>query len=187
MPARLPNSHPSPAIPATNYFRHGDQHVSDGFLGYKASLMLDVVVCALVVVVPTLVFSLYAVKVRHNFALHRLLQIVLGIVLLIAVGLFEIDMRMQGGFRAILAKRDIPLSDQQYGLFQWVLGIHLVFAISTVFLWGATLTLALKKFSVPPAPGPHSRLHKTLGWLSAIDITLTSVTGLMVYYFGFVV
>lgn len=161
--------------------------MSDGFLGYKASFMLDVVVCALVVVVPTLLFSLYTVKVKRNYALHRLLQMVLGVVLLIAVGLFELDMRLQGGFKAILAKRDSPLSAEQYQFFQWVLGIHLVFAISTVLLWGTTLTLALKRFSNPPVPGPHSRLHKVLGWLSAGDITFTAITGLLVYYFGFVV
>jgi hypothetical protein len=39
----------------------------------------------------------------------------------------------------------------------------------------------------PPAPCEHGRLHKRLGWLSAADITLTSVTGLLVYYYGFVV
>jgi uroporphyrinogen III methyltransferase/synthase len=59
--------------------------MSDGFLGYKASLMLDVVACALVVVVPTLLVSLYAVKIRRNYRLHKTLQIALGLVLLRAL------------------------------------------------------------------------------------------------------
>src|SRR5437868_12622258 len=85
--------------------------MTDGFLGYKTSLMLDVVVCALIVVVPTLLFSLYAVKIRRNYSLHKALQITLGIVLLAAVGLFEIDMRLHGGIEGILAKRLRPFSD----------------------------------------------------------------------------
>lgn len=161
--------------------------MQDGFLGYPASFMLDVVVCALVVVVPTLLFSLFAVKVLKNYSLHKKLQITLGVTLLIAVGLFEIDMRWQGGFEQILAKRSRPLDAEEMTFFKRLLLVHLAFAISTVFLWGTTLVLALKRIPSPPAPCAHSGLHKILGWLSAVDITLTSVTGLMVYYYGFMV
>lgn len=159
----------------------------DGFLGYPASLMLDVVVCALAVVVPTLLFSLYTVKVRRNYVLHKRLQITLGVLLLLAVGLFEIDMRWQGGFEAILEKRTRPLSDAELAAFKTLLTVHLAFAISTVVLWGTTLGLALKQIPNPPAPSSHSRVHKLLGWLSAVDITATAVTGLMVYHDGFMV
>lgn len=149
--------------------------------------MLDVVVCALIVVVPTLLFSLFAVKVRRNYQLHKALQITLGVVLLAAVGLFEIDMRLHGGISGILAKRSRPLSPQERLFFDRLLTVHLFFAISTVVLWALTLGLALKKFPAPPGPGEHSRIHKPLGWLSAVDITATAVTGLLVYYYGFMV
>ncbi|MGQ0633953.1 MAG: DUF420 domain-containing protein [Planctomycetaceae bacterium] len=161
--------------------------IQDGFLGYPASLMLDVVVCALVVVVPTLLFSLASVKVRRRYGLHKSLQVALGLVLLLAVGLFEIDMRLHGGIDGILAKRPRPLTGAEYASFKTLLYVHLVFAVSTVFLWAATLALALRRFPAPPAPSAHSRLHKGLGWLSAADITLTSITGLLVYYYGFIV
>lgn len=162
--------------------------MSDGFLGYKASVMLDVVVCALIVVVPLLVYSLYVVKVQKNYLLHRNLQILLGVLLLVAVGLFEVDIRLQGGIGRILEKRDVPLTSEQSRFFYALLYyIHLPSAISTVVLWIGTLTLALRNMPSPPAPCPHSRVHKRLGWLSALDITLTAVTGLMVYYFGFMV
>jgi putative membrane protein len=161
--------------------------MSDGFLGYKASLMLDVVVCALAVVVPTLLASLYAVKMRRNYRLHKALQISLGLLLLAAVGLFEIDMRLHGGIDGILAKRSRPLMPGERSSFDSLLYVHLFFAVSTVVLWATTLILALKRIPNPPVPCNHSRLHKRLGWLSAADITLTSVTGLMVYYYGFVV
>jgi putative membrane protein len=160
--------------------------MADGFLGYKASLMLDVVVCALIVVVPTLLYSLAAVKFQRNYRLHKTLQIVLGVVLLAAVGLFEIDMRIQGGIETILAKRERPLSTPEKAAFYQLLYVHLFFAVTTVGLWGTTLVLALRRIPCPPGPCEHSALHKRLGWLSAVDITLTSVTGLLVYYLGFV-
>ena len=161
----------------------------NGFLGYDSSLMLDVVVCALVLVVPALVFSIYTVKFRKNFLLHRNLQLALGVALLLAVGAFEIDMQVvHGGWENVVNKPDQPPRVTGYALetVRTVLWIHLVFAISTPFLWAATLVLAWRRFPSPPQPGEHSRLHKTLGWLSAIDITLTSVTGLVFYYFAFV-
>jgi putative membrane protein len=164
-----------------------EPRMSDGFLGYNATLMLDVVVCALVVVVPTLLFSLFAVKIRRNYRLHKALQITLGVVLLVVVGLFEIDMRIHGGIDGILARRSRLLSQADRDSFYVLLGVHLFFAVSTVVLWATTLALALKRMPDPPGPCEHSRLHKRLGWLSAVDITLTSVTGLMVYYYGFVV
>lgn len=147
--------------------------------------MLDLVVCALVVVIPTLLVSLYAVRIRRNYVLHKFLQITLGVVLLIIVGLFEVDMRLHGGIVGILAKRSRPLSAAELTSFYRLLYVHLFFAVSTVCLWGTTLSLALRRIPSPPAPCSHSPLHKRLGWFSVADITLTSVTGLLVYYYGF--
>jgi putative membrane protein len=162
--------------------------MANGFLGYDSSFMLDVVVCALALVVPTLLWSLYEVKFRRRFTLHRNLQITLGIVLLLAVAAFEIDVQLvHGGWENIVNKPGRPprISEQELQTVRSVLSVHLVFAISTPLLWGVTLTLALRRFANPPHPGPHSRLHKTLGWLSTVDITLTSLTGLAFYYVAF--
>jgi multisubunit Na+/H+ antiporter MnhB subunit len=160
----------------------------DGFLGNDASLMLDVVVCALALVVPLLAFSLYTVKVRKNYVRHRTLQLTLAAVLLVAVGAFEVDMRLHGGWENIVNKTPSQprLNEEQMSTVRRILYVHLVFAISTPLLWAATIALALKRFPSPPGPGAHSRLHKTLGWLSTIDITLTSVTGVAFYCAAFI-
>lgn len=162
--------------------------MTNGFLGNDASFMLDFVVCALVLLVPLLLYSLFVVKVQRNYQLHKRLQLLLAAIVLVAVTAFEIDMRLHGGWRNIVNKdRAQPrLSEAQLDDVARVLYTHLVFAISTPFLWGATIVFALKRFPDPPAPGPHSRLHKTLGWASAVDLTLTSVTGLWFYYVTFV-
>lgn len=149
--------------------------------------MLDFVVVSLVLIVPVLLYSLYAVKVQRRYVLHRNLQLALGVVLLVAVGLFEIDLQwVQQGWSNVVAKRVTPLTTEQLGFVRTVLRIHLVFAISTPLLWVTTIVLALRRMPSPPQPCAHSRLHKTLGWLSTIDIVLTSVTGLIFYYFAFV-
>ncbi len=161
--------------------------MSRGFLGYDASFMLDVVVCALVAVVPVLLWSLYEVKVRRSYLRHRNIQIALAVVLLVAVLLFEIDMRLQGGWQQII-NRD-PSSPRLAGealeQVRTVLYVHLFFAITTPLVWAATIFLAMKRFANPPLPGAHSSLHKKLGWLSVIDLVMTSVTGLLFYYLAF--
>ena len=161
--------------------------MKDGFLGFRTSFMLDFVVVSLVLIVPVLVYSLFAVKVQKRYGLHRRLQLLLGIVLLVAVGLFEIDLQwIQGGWLNVVDKREVKLTSVQLAFARQVLYIHLCFAISTPLLWATTIGLALRHMPSPPQPSPHSKLHKTLGWLSTIDIVLTSVTGLFFYYFAFV-
>ena len=160
--------------------------MSHGFLGYSSTFMLDFVVTALILIVPVLLTSLYLVKVRRNFVAHRNLQLALAAVLLVAVVAFEIDIRAHGGWRTIVGTRTPALSAEQLETVKQTLYVHLVFAISTPLLWATTITLALKRMPKPPAPCQHSRLHKTLGWLSAIDLLLTSTTGLLFYYRAFI-
>jgi hypothetical protein len=163
--------------------------MSDGFLGYDTSLMLDVVVCALVVLVPLLACSVYLVKVRRAYTLHRNLQIALGLVLLAAVTAFEIDLQLVHGGWLNIANKDSGsprLAGERLALAQQTLRVHLVFAVSTPVLWVLTTVLALRRYSNPPRPGSHSRLHKTLGWLSVADLVLTSATGLAFYYLAFI-
>ncbi len=161
----------------------------NGFLGYDTSFMLDFVVMALILVVPILVYSLYQVKYRKNYDLHRNLQVFLGVLLLVSVSAFEIDMQIvHGGWQNIVNKDSSAprMNPEELAFVQKVLWVHLVFAITTPFLWATTTILALKRFSIPPIPGPHSALHRKLGILSTLDLVMTSVTGLIFYYFAFI-
>ncbi len=158
-----------------------------GFLGYQSTFMLDFVVTALLLIVPAQLASLYLVKVRRNYVAHRNLQLLLGGVLLVAVTAFEVDVQLiHGGWETIVSERQPTLSTEQLSAVRQALNIHLVFAISTPLLWAATITLALRRMPRPPGPCAHSRLHKRLGWLSVIDLVMTSVTGLFFYYRAFV-
>jgi putative membrane protein len=163
--------------------------MANGFLGNDASFMLDLVVVALIAVVPALLYSIYLVKFRGQYLLHRNMQVALGIVLLLTVGAFEVDLQLvHGGWENVVNKPNAEprLTGEALESVRNVLWIHLIFAVSTPLFWATTICLALKRFPSPPVPGAHSGLHKKLGWASAIDITLTSVTGLWFYYVAFV-
>lgn len=176
----------------------------DGFLGTRASIMLDVVFVALVAVLPLLAWSIYLVRCRRAYSLHKRLQVILAALLLVAVSLFEIDMRLVSGWRdrAEPSPYYPPMADPPGwldGLCRTVLGmsyvpgaapialaVHLVFATTTALLWVVVTTRALRHFPEPPRPGAHSRAHRFWGWLAAIDLALTAITGWVFYWLAFV-
>ena len=136
-----------------------------------------------------LIYSIYQVKRKRNYAGHKFLQLLLAGVLLFAVTAFEVDIQMvHGGWEKVVNKNpDTPRrSLEEMAGIRRMLYVHLCFAVTTPMLWAVTIGLALRRFPKPPAPGAHSPLHKKLGWISTIDLTLTSITGLLFYYLAFI-
>jgi len=159
---------------------------STGFLGTRGSLMLDVVFLAMFAVLPLLALSIYLVK-EKKYSLHKVINLILGVVLLVAVLAFEIDMRFFTDWE-VLAK-DSPYFDAAA---KWTsvaglaLIIHLCFAIPTLVLWVWVIVQALRKFPSPPVPGEHSHSHSKTAWLAAGGMFMTAITGGVFYYLAFV-
>jgi uncharacterized membrane protein YozB (DUF420 family) len=155
-----------------------------GFLGTRGSLMLDVVFAAMFLIVPLLGLSVWLVK-RRKYNLHKWLQIGMGVVLLLAVVAFEIDMRFFTNWEA-LAVGSPYYTSGTWNAVWYSLIVHLCFAIPTPIVWTVVIVQALRKFKSPPTPGPHSHDHKKGGWLAVVLMTLTAVTGWVFYYLAFV-
>src|SRR5207244_2693620 len=107
-------------------------------------------------------------------------------VLLVAVLLFEVDIRVNGWEARAAAS---PYFDPTH---KWTspagigLIVHLSFAVPTLLLWIYVVVQALRKFSRPPIPGHHSRSHSRWGTLAAAGMALTAVTGWIFYWLAFV-
>lgn len=154
----------------------------DGFLGTRAPLVLDLLFLTMFVVVVVLGWSVYQVKYRRRFKLHKWVQIILGTVLLAAVVVFELDIRTHGWeSRAANWIGGKPRSAVYYALY-----VHLVFAISSVILWPVVIVRAVRHYPNPPGPALHSAWHKRWGWIAAIDMVLTSISGWVFYWLAFV-
>src|SRR6478672_6924709 len=154
----------------------------DGFLGTRAPLMVDVVFVSMFAVVAVLLWSVYQVKVRRRYSIHKWTQVTLGVILLVVVILFEIDIRLHGWEERAAGK----IGGHPAPIVIWALYLHLVFAVSSTILWPVTIGLALVNFPSPPAPGPHSRIHIPLARTAAADMVLTAVTGWVFYWLAFV-
>jgi putative membrane protein len=154
----------------------------DGFLGTRAPLMVDVVFLAMFAVVLVLAWSIYQVKFRRHYQLHKWTQVTLGCILLVVVVLFEIDIRLHGWEERAAGR----IGAHPASIVIAALSLHLVFAISTVILWPLTIGLAIANFSNPPAPGRHSRIHIPLARTAAVGMVLTAITGWIFYWLAFV-
>ncbi|QDU87559.1 hypothetical protein Pla175_09240 [Pirellulimonas nuda] len=154
----------------------------DGFLGTRASFMLDFVFVAMLAVLPVMGWSIWMVRSRRAYTLHKWTQVTLAVVLLAAVAAFEIDMRMHGWQERAVATAAGGVPAAVWG----ALYVHLVFAISTAVLWPIVIARAWRRFASPPAPGAHSRSHRFWARLAAIDMTLTALTGWAFYWLAFV-
>jgi hypothetical protein len=161
----------------------------NGFLGTDATFMLDFVVCALGLVAGLQLFSIWLVKVKKLYKRHQQMQIFIGLLLLVTVIAFEIDMRLHGGWENIINKDPAHPAHVGESLIRirFVLYIHLIFAISTPLLWIVTL-LASPWKTVRPVASLKGLVqhHKILGWITTIDLGLTSITGIWFYYLAFI-
>ncbi len=157
----------------------------EGPLGTRGSLMLDMVILAMLGVVPVMTWSIWQVKYRRRYALHKGTQLVLAALLLVTVGAFELEMRLYGW-----TERARPSTFWRDGRWNdaidYTLGIHLVFAIPTLLLWVVVVVQALRHFPRPVAPCAYSPRHRLWGRIAAIGLTLTAVSGAVFYYVAFV-
>lgn len=154
----------------------------DGFLGTRASFMLDAVCVSMVLVMLVLSWSIRQVRVHRNFQLHKWVQ--LGLVTLLGVVLtaFELDIRFNGWQTRAAGETGTSPAPIVFT----ALWIHLFFALTTVVLWIVVLVRALRRFPNPPLPNEHSQFHRRWGWIAAIDMLLTTITGWVFYVLAFV-
>ncbi len=153
----------------------------DGFLGWRGSLMMDVVFVAMFAIVPILCLSIALVRYQKKYLLHKRIQISLGCVLAVAVLLFEIDVRMYPW-----RPRAEPSPYFSTGWVNWALWLHLPFAISTAILWVYVFTWAIRNIPHPPGPGAWSNRHRFWARIAALDMIATAVTGSIFYFLAFI-
>ncbi|WP_141732951.1 DUF420 domain-containing protein [Oligoflexus tunisiensis] len=151
----------------------------DGFLPFsRASFVLDFIAVAMAAVIPVMMISLFQVRKRKNIDLHRRLQIILGVVLGLAILIFELDMRLYGW------RQYAEPSPYYDTLVMPALLVHLVFAIPTLLLWIFTIFMALRH-RIHTSTGKHRIRHKLFGRLSAYAMLGTTVSGWLFFWLAF--
>lgn len=151
----------------------------DGFLPMsRANFVLDFIALAMAAIIPVMLLSVFLVRSRKNFELHRRIQIVLGVVLGLAILVFEIDMRLSGW------RQYAEPSPYYQTLVIPALFVHLCFAIPTLFLWIFTIVMALRHH-IATSTSRYRFQHKRWGRYSAYAMIGTTLTGWMFFWLAF--
>ena len=156
----------------------------NGFLGTRGSLMLDIVFLAMLAVIPLMLYSRYLVRAPRSYSWHKRIQLTLAIVLLLAVCLFELEMRIMGWSHRAEAS-PYWIAGKWNDWVDYSLLLHLCFAIPTPFVWGGLIWAALRKFPNPPQPSSHSRRHRLWGSIAMFMMAMTAITGWCFYWLAF--
>lgn len=151
-----------------------------GFLGTRADLLMDIVIVALLAVVPIVLYN-WSLARRQQFAKHKALQVTLAVLLAVVVGLFEYNLRLQGGiFEATKASAYAGTATLNFWIY-----FHAFFAVTTLLIWAWLIVVSLRRFPTPPEPGAFSRTHRRWGRIGMVWMLTTGVTSLPVYIYGF--
>ena len=157
-----------------------DYMFAEGFLGTRAPFFMDFVTL-IVAVLPLLVYGSILLARKKLYKMHAFAQNTIFIVSVIVVGYFEYGVRVGGGFDAFMEGSGVS-----YTYSSFVLGLHIVIAVLTLFYWTVTIFKANSQYINGVLPGEKSSVHKLLALKTFLGIIFTSFSGVWVYLLLFV-
>lgn len=148
-----------------------------GFLGTKALMYMDIVTLYFAILPFLLGASIYQ-AIRGNIKLHYQSQFAILVITIIMVLIFEIGVRITGGF--VEYAKQSPLS---YDFLLLFLLIHIFIALMAVGGWIYLIVATYKSYQSGILE--NSNKHRKMGkWIFAA-LTLTSIMGCSIYLFLF--
>lgn len=151
-----------------------------GFLGTRAAFYMDFVTVYFAVL-PFLVSFAIRYAVKGNIVAHYRSQLATLVLTLSIVIVFEIGVRISGGFLEYAKQSSI-----NFGFLMVFLIVHILVAIVTVGAWLFQVYSARQAYLDYGAAAVHFQEHKKMGKRVFAGIVLTSVMGVMIYLFLFV-
>ncbi len=148
-----------------------------GFLGTKAPFYMDLITIYFGLL-PFLMGSAIVMAMKKKFDLHYKMQLGTFIVTLIVVVIFEVGVRISGGFNEFMNE-----SNANYSAMAIFLGIHVVVAVISVVMWAILIYSAIREYKFHKKP--IIRSHAKFGRWIYVGMSATAVMGVVIYYFLF--
>lgn len=152
-----------------------------GFLGTRADVLMDVVFIA-TLLTPFIVAWGVRFASKGDYRRHRAVQATLLAVLLVAVLLFEVDVRLSGGSGSLM-------KGSSYAGTGWLRGVtlaHVLANVVTFFGWLWLVVKSWKRLGTPELPGAFSATHKRGGSFVFAGLVFGAVSAVVMYVLGFV-
>ena len=152
-------------------------YYSQGFLGTSAPFYLDLITVYFGILPFLLGFSIYF-AIKKEYGKHFISQsIILSITLILTV-IFEIGVRITGGFLEYSKHSNIS-----FDFMVIFLGIHIEVAIIAVAGW---LFLFISSYKDYKNNKLDATKHKKIGKAIFLALTISSIMGIFIYLFLFV-
>lgn len=152
-----------------------------GFLGTRAPLYIDLIAVVFLLFPLCLFFSIrFAIK--KEIKKHFITQVVLYVLMLLAVVIFEVGMRLAGGFSLYL-----EASSVNYSVFISFLIFHIITAVVVINTWSYQLITAIKAYRKGTLTGDVASNHKRIGKWVSLGIMITLIEAIIMYYLLFIV
>lgn len=148
-----------------------------GFLGTKALMYMDIVTLYFAILPFLLGFSIYQ-AIRGNIKLHFQSQFIILAITIIMVLIFEIGVRLSGGFMEY-AKH----SSLSFDFLLIFLLIHIFIALMAVGGWIYLIISTYKSYQNGILE--NSEKHRKMGKWIFSALTVTSIMGCSIYLFLF--
>lgn len=149
-----------------------------GFLGTRAAFFMDMVTLYFALL-PFLLGLSIRQAVIGNITLHFRSQILILLLTLVMVIIFELGVRISGGFMEY-----VKFSSISYDFFLIYMAVHIFVAMMSVAGWIYLIITSYKTYTKYGIDG--MKRHRRIGkWIFA-SLTLTSLMGCSIYLFLFV-
>lgn len=150
---------------------------SKGFLGTAAPFYLDVATFYFAILPFLLAISIFF-AIKKHYKKHFISQaVILGVTLFIVV-IFEIGIRISGGFIEYSKYSNIS-----YDFMLFFLIIHILIAIAAVGGW---LFLFISSYKQYKSNTLNVTSHKIIGKAIFIALSISSIMGVCIYFFLFI-
>jgi putative membrane protein len=151
-----------------------------GFLGTRAPMYLDLV-AVFFMLLPLLLFVSVRFAVKGEIKKHLNSQLAVFVMTLVMIVVFEVGMRMAGGFGEYMKESSIS-----YNYFITFLIVHIIVALATVNLWSYQIISSVKAYKKGILTGETAQRHRKIAKFLMLGIAVTLTQAASIYYFMFV-
>lgn len=151
-----------------------------GFLGTKALLFMDVVTIYFALL-PFLLFYSIKQAINKKYKQHFASQALILAITLVIVLVFEVGVRLTGGFIEYA-----KYSSLSYDFLLIFLIIHIIIAILAVAGWLYLFISSYKEYKTNGFTNFKNTKHKKIANAIFTSLTLTSIMGIFIYVFLFI-
>lgn len=145
-------------------------------------LLLNTLILALTVATPFIVLYAVSLAKKQDFKRHIKIQKTIFWACIIAVIVFEIQVRFSGGSGSIASQGTY----YHTAFFKTTLISHIIGAVLTYIIWAITVFSSNTRHKKKQLPGAFTINHKRLGIISIIGLIFTAITAVMVYLMTFI-